>query len=178
MNQEKTLNSIGHWKKLDSNNTVRGGTCLTAMKVIFLQNIKGVGQIGDVKDVNDGYGRNYLLPRKLAKQATPQGLKEAELLREKREVIMKEQSNKAKEVAEKLKDITLEMSEKTNEKGKLFASVGKKEISHKLKEKTGVQVEDDMIQMDDHIKTIGEHTVQLELAPEVSVSLKIVVSEA
>lgn len=72
------------------------------MKVIILQNIKGIGQIGDVKEVSDGYGRNYLLPRKLAKPATDKTLKEAELLRSKREVLMKEQADKAKEIAEKL----------------------------------------------------------------------------
>jgi large subunit ribosomal protein L9 len=148
------------------------------MKVIILQNIKGVGQIGDVKDVSDGYGRNYLLPRKLAKPATATALKDAETLREKREVIMKEQAEKAQQVAEKLKDVTLELSEKTNEKGKLFASVGKKEISHKLKEKTGVHLEDEMIQLDEHIKTTGEHIVQLELAPEVLVSVKVIINEA
>lgn len=148
------------------------------MKVILLQNIKGVGQIGDVKDVSDGYGRNYLLPRKLAHPATPDAMKHAEELRSRREVIMKEQEGKAREVADKLKDVTLELSEKTNEKGKLFASVGKKEIVHKLKEKTGVHLEDDMIQLDEHIKTVGEHTVQLELAPEVIVPLKLVITEA
>jgi large subunit ribosomal protein L9 len=148
------------------------------MRVILLQNIKGVGQIGDVKDVNDGYGRNYLLPRSLAKSASPDALKQAEELRSKREIIMKEQENKAREVAEKIKDVTLELSEKTNEKGKLFAAVGKKEIAHKLKEKTGVHVEEDMLQLDEHIKTIGEHTVQLELAPQVIVPLKIVITEA
>jgi len=148
------------------------------MKVILLQNIKSVGQIGDVKDVNDGYGRNYLLPHKLAKAATPEAMKEAEQLRAKREFIMKEQAEKAHEVADKLKDVTLELSEKTNEKGKLFAAVGKKEISHKLKEKTGVQLEDEMIQLDSHIKTVGDHVVQLELAPDVIVSIKVIVREA
>jgi len=148
------------------------------MRVILLQNIKGVGQIGDVKEVSDGYGRNFLLPRKFAKPATPDALKEAEQLRARREVILKEQAEKAQEVADKLKDVTLELSEKTNEKGKLFAAVGKKEISHKLKEKTGIHLEEDMIQLDEHIKTVGEHVVQLELAPEVQVGLKLVVKEA
>lgn len=148
------------------------------MKVILLQNIKGIGQIGDVKDVSDGYGRNYLMPRKLAKVATPDTLKEAEKLRANRELIMKEEKEKAQQVADKLKDVSLELSEKTNEKGKLFAQVGKKEIAAKLKEKTGVQLEDDMIQMDEHIKTTGEHSVQLELAPDVSVSIKVIVNEA
>ncbi|MEK7589542.1 MAG: 50S ribosomal protein L9 [Patescibacteria group bacterium] len=148
------------------------------MRVILLQNIKGVGQIGDVKDVNDGYGRNFLLARNLAKPATTTALKQAEELRSKREVIMKEQKNKAREVADRIKDVTLELKEKTNEKGKLFAAVGKKEISHKFKEKTGVHLEDDMIQLDEHIKTVGEHTVQLELAPEVIVPLKIIITEA
>ncbi len=148
------------------------------MRVILLQNIKGVGQIGDVKDVHDGYGRNFLLPRKLAAAATATALKHAEELRSKREVIMKEQESKAREVAEKIKDVTLELSEKTNEKGKLFAAVGKKEISQKFKEKTGVHLEDDMIQLSEHIKTVGEHTVQLELAPGIVVPLKITITEA
>jgi len=148
------------------------------MKVILLQNIKGVGQIGDVKDVHDGYAKNFLFPKNLAKSATPSALKEAETLRERREVIMKEEADKAQQVADKLRDMTLELSEKTNEKGKLFAAVGKKEIIQNIKEKTGVQLEDSMIQLDEHIKTVGEHEVHLELAPTVTVALKIVVKEA
>jgi len=144
------------------------------MRVIFLQNIKGVGQIGDVKEVSDGYGRNYLLPRKLAKQATSVSLKEAELLKKKLAQTLELEHTQAAEMGEKLKDTVLELTEKASASGTLFAAVGRKEIIGKLKETTGYEVGEDAVRIPEHaIKTTGEHTVELQLASEVTVPLMV-----
>src|SRR3989344_1287881 len=101
------------------------------MKVILLQNIKGIGRMGDIKDVSDGYGRNFLLAKKLGKLANEGTIKEAEVLKKKAEVETKVAQDKAKEVAEKVKDVALEFTKKSSKTGKLFASLGKEEIAQK-----------------------------------------------
>lgn len=146
------------------------------MKVILLQNIKGIGQIGDIKDVNDGYGRNFLLPRKMAKTATAQSIKESEVLKKKLKEILELEHKKALEIADKLKDVTLEVTEKANASGKLFAAVGRKEIAAKLKQVSGYDVAEDSIVIQEHaIKTTGEHTVVLELTQDVKPEIKVIV---
>src|SRR3989338_6925644 len=99
------------------------------MKVILLQNIKGVGRVGDVKNVADGYGRNYLLANKLAKIATEHTIKETEGLKRRGETELKIANEKAKEVAEKAKGLVLEFTKKSSKTGTLFASLTKEEIA-------------------------------------------------
>lgn len=148
------------------------------MQVILLQNIKGLGRIGEVKNVSDGYGRNYLLARKLAKIATDGTVKEAEALRKKGEIEEKANLEKAKEVAAKAKDVTIEFTKKSSKTGKLFASVTKDEIAQELSKAIGTKVESDAINLKEHgehIKQEGEHMIEAELAPEVKIELKVVV---
>lgn len=144
------------------------------MKVIFLKNVRGVGQIGDVKEIADGYARNYLLPHNLAKAASTNSVKEVENLKKKLSEQVKIEETRAKEVAEKLKDVVLELSERANASGKLFAAVGRKEIAEALKKSTGYEVTEDAIHIQEHaIKTVGEHEVEIKLTNEVSVSIKV-----
>ncbi len=144
------------------------------MKVIFLQNIKGVGQIGDVKEVSDGYGRNYLIPQKLAKQATSVSLKEAELLKKKLAQTLELEHAQAAEIGKRIKDTVLELTEKASASGTLFAAVGRKEIIQKLKEVSGYEVGEDTVHIPEHaLKTTGEHAVELRLASELTVPLII-----
>ncbi len=146
------------------------------MRVILLHNIKGVGQIGDIRDVSDGYGRNFLLPRKLARAAIGNALKEAEQLKKKLKEIRELESKQALAIAEKLKGTVLELREKANPAGKLFAAVTRKEIAEKLKAATGYEVGDESVKIKEHsIKTVGEHSVELELTPDVTVLLHVVV---
>ncbi|MEK7076454.1 MAG: 50S ribosomal protein L9, partial [Patescibacteria group bacterium] len=91
------------------------------MKVILLENIKGFGQIGDVKNVSDGYGKNFLLPRKIAKAANKNSMKEVELLKAKRVIIIESEKKNALEAVEKLKDVVIEFTKKATKTGKLFA---------------------------------------------------------
>lgn len=148
------------------------------MKVILLQNIKGVGRIGDVKNVADGYGRNYLLANKLAKIATEGTIKEVEFLKKKGEVEEKIAVEKAKEVAEKAKDIVLEFTKKSSKTGKLFASLTKEEVAESLSKAIGGKVEADSIDFKEHgehIKQEGEHMITVELSSGIKIELRIVV---
>ena len=148
------------------------------MKVILLQNIKGVGKVGDVKNVADGYGRNYLLANKLAKIATETTIRETEGLKKRNEAEMKVAHEKAREIAEKTKDLVLEFTKKASKTGKLFASLTKEEIAQELSKAIGAKVESDMIDLKEHgehIKQQGEHMVEVELAPEIKIEFKVIV---
>ncbi|MDP3793017.1 MAG: 50S ribosomal protein L9 [bacterium] len=155
------------------------------MKVILLENIKGVGRMGDIKNVADGYGRNFLIAKGLAKVATEGTVKEAELLKKKAEAGEKIAHEKTKEVAEKAKDVVLEFTKKASKTGKLFASVTKEEIAEELSKAVGGKIEADMINLNpsagsgqvhgEYIKQEGEHMIEVELAPGIKVELKVVV---
>src|SRR3989344_5167789 len=140
------------------------------MKVIILQNIKGIGQIGDVKSVSDGYARNFLFPKKLAKLATDTALKEVDSLKKKREAIQGLEKENANKLAEQLKDVVLEFTRKATKTGKLFSSVTKENIAETLSKQVGFKIEPDSVNLDeheDHIKQLGEHLVKVKLAPDV-----------
>ncbi len=145
------------------------------MKVILLQNIKGFGQIGDVKSVSDGYARNFLLPRKMAKSATDGSMKEVESLKAKRVIMVETEKKEALEVVEKLKDLVIELTRKASKAGKLFAGIDKDDLIKEIKKASGVQLQEEMIGHDEPIKHIGEHMVDLNLSPEVKTQIKIIV---
>ncbi len=145
------------------------------MKVILLDNIKGIGHIGDIKDVADGYARNFLFTRRLAKIADAGAQKEAVALQAKRTILLAQEKQRAQEAADKLKDITIELSGKASETGTLFGAITKREIIKKTKELTGVELDADMLHLPEHLKTLGEHVVTLKLADDISVPLKVVI---
>ena len=143
------------------------------MKVILLNNIRGVGQVGDIKTVTDGYARNFLFPHKLAKLANAANEKESETLKQKRVIFLEKERKMAQEAADRLKDRTFEFSEKAGETGTLFAAVSRKDIIRKIRDVTGIELTDDMVSLPEHLKTIGEHKVDLKLSSEVSMSVNI-----
>ena len=143
-----------------------------------MQNIKGVGKAGDVKNVADGYGRNYLLANRLAKVANDGTMREVEFLKKKVEAQEKIALEKAKEVAEKAKDIVLEFTKKSSETGTLFASLTKEEVAEELSKAIGAKIEPDSIgfkEHGEHIKQEGEHIVEVELAQDIKIEIKVVV---
>jgi large subunit ribosomal protein L9 len=145
------------------------------MKVILLDNIKGVGQIGDIKNVKDGYGRNFLLPRGLAKLATKGAEKEIETLKKKRVVLLEKEQKQVTEAVEKLKDAVLEISAPASETGTLFAAVGRKDLVKQIKETCGVILNLETVQLQEPLKEVGEHTVDLKLNKETTVQIKVVI---
>lgn len=132
------------------------------MKVILLSDVLELGKKNDVKDVKDGFGRNFLLARKLAVIATPSALKQLETKKKKEEEQKAKKKETIKLIFEKIKNQEFEIKEKANEKGELFGSIGKERILLALKEK-GFDVEEKFIQFDKPLKSIGIHKINLEL---------------
>ena len=145
------------------------------MKVILLQNIKGFGQIGDVKNVSDGYGRNFLLPKGMVKLATPNSLKEVDNLKKKLSAMQDVEKETAVKVAEQLKDLTVEIIRKATKTGKLFAGIDKKSLVKEIKRAWGIELTEEMIGHEEPIKHVGEHLVDLNLSPEVKTQIKVIV---
>lgn len=145
------------------------------MKVILLQNIKGLGQIGDAKNVSDGYARNFLLPRDLARAASQDALKQAETLKKKQAVLLSEQKKEALKMAEKLEGMEIKMSADASGEGHLYGSIGPKQIVQELK-RHKLNLSEDQVELDKHIKTIGEHEIVLKLHPEVRTKIKVLVN--
>lgn len=145
------------------------------MKVILLDNIKGFGQIGDVKNVSDGYARNFLFPRKAAKAATPENLKEVDSLKNKLSAMQELDKKRAAELAESMKDLSIEFTRKATKTGKLFAAIDPADIVKKIKETSGAYITEDMVKSEEPIKKIGEHSIELELTQDIKVPVKVMV---
>ena len=126
------------------------------MKIILTENIKGLGQIGEVKEVKNGYAVNFLVPRRLAILATAENLKKAESLKQERERRVMEEIEKMKHVSEKIKDLRLVMETKADEKGHLYIGINPKKVAEVLKER-GIAVEPEFILINEPIKKIGVH---------------------
>lgn len=149
------------------------------MKVILLQNIKGLGRIGDIKNVSDGYARNFLFAKNLAKVATAGSVKEAEELQKRREVANVADLETAKKAAGTMTGFVVEFSKKASTNGTLFSSVTKQEISHELSKKSGLKITPDMLTLDEsgeHIKHTGEHKTIIEFTPEIKTEVTVKVS--
>jgi len=146
------------------------------MKVILLQNVPKLGQKGDIKNVNDGHVRNYLLPRKLVKIATNQTV--AALENEKKKSNEKEQAlhNKVHGILSQINGKSVEIKEKANEKGHLFAQVHVKEIADAIGD-LGFEISEDWIDLEDSIKETGEHKINLEAYGEKARLSLIIVGE-
>lgn len=142
------------------------------MRVIFLENIKNVAQIGDIKNVADGYARNFLLPRNLAKQATAQSEKEAEMLKQKHAATAQARKERAESLAKSLGGFTLETVVEANEEGHLYGSISAEDISTLLK-RNKFDISEDEVNLAEPLKAIGEYDIELELHPEVKTSLKL-----
>ncbi len=146
------------------------------MKLILLEDVKGVGKKGDVVNKNDGYALNFLIPKKLAVEATKSNINDLELKKKADERRKKEEYEEAKELGEKLKDKIVKVSVKAGENGKVFGSVTNKEISAALLQQTGIDIDKKKITFNDPIKMVGRRTVKVKLHPKVTVELTVEIS--
>ena len=147
------------------------------MKVILLQDIKGVGKKDQIINANDGYAKNFLFPRKLAVEAEGNNLKMLDNQKKAEAAQAQAVLEQAQELGEKIKKITVKIPVKLGENGKLFGAVTNKEIAAALKEQSGLEIDKKKISAES-IKTLGEKTVTVKLHPKVSVDLKVVVEQA
>ena len=147
------------------------------MKVIFLQDVKGQGKKGETKEVSEGYGRNYLLPRKLAMEANRDNLN-ALALKEKAKRAQEERERAlAQENAKKLKDIIVTVRAKAGSAGRLFGSVTSQEIADALKAQHGIELEKNRIVQDEPIKAFGSYEVKCKFGFGIDGVLHLLVIE-
>ena len=147
------------------------------MEVILLQDVKALGKKGQIVKVNDGYARNFILPKKLGLEANSKNLKDLKLQKANEEKVAAEHLAAAKELAAELKDKEIVLSLKLGEGGKTFGSISSKEIAEAAKEQLGYDIDKKKIQLKESIKSLGVHNVVLKLHPKVTAELKVKVTE-
>lgn len=148
------------------------------MKVILLEDVKSLGKEGQVVNVNDGYARNFILPKKLGIEATGKNINDLKLKKANDAKLAQEVLDAAKKLKEELEAGEIKLSIKTGESGKAFGSISAKEIAEAAKDQLGYDVDKKKVQLKDVIKTLGTHTVPVKLHPQVVAELKVSVSEA
>ncbi|GGI95171.1 50S ribosomal protein L9 [Alicyclobacillus cellulosilyticus] len=144
------------------------------MKVILLADVKGQGKAGEIKEVSEGYARNYLFPRKLAVEATPGQLQQLKAQQEAKARREAQELAHAKALAEKLSQIKVSIPAHAGEGGRLFGAVTSKHISEALA-RMGIQVDKRKIHLEEPIKALGGYHVQVRLHPEVTADLTVFV---
>lgn len=147
------------------------------MKVIFLQDVKGKGKKGEIKNVADGYAHNFLFKKNLAIEATPANLKALEAQKKKEAELAKQELENAKKLKEVLENTTVELKAKAGEGGRLFGSVTSKQIAEKLNKTHKIKLDKRKIELDDAIRSLGYTNVPVKLHPDVTAVLKVHVSE-
>lgn len=148
------------------------------MKVILLEDVKSLGKKGDIVNINDGYARNYVLPKKLGLEANSKNLNDLKLKQANDAKIAQEQLDAAKALAAKIEEGKVVLSIKIGEGGRTFGSVSSKEIAAAVKEQMGYDIDKKKIQLKDAMKTLGTHIVTVKLHPKVTAELKVSVTEA
>ena len=143
------------------------------MKVILLDNIKGVGKKDEVINAADGYARNFLLPRKLAVEANAENMSKLNNKKEAASYKKDVERQAAEELAKKLKGIMLKVKVKAGENGKIFGGVTAKEISDNLKSQYEFDIDKKKIELKETIKTLGEFNVPIKLFEGVVANLKV-----
>ena len=147
------------------------------MKVILQQDVRGQGKKGQMIEVSDGYGRNYLLPRKLAIEATADNINTMKTKEKARQAQIEREKEEARENAKRLSGCTVKIKAKAGAGGKLFGAVTAKEISEALSAQYGVNIEKNKFVISEAIKSFGEFDVKCKLGYEISGSFKVIVSE-
>ncbi len=146
------------------------------MKIILLQDFKKIGKKGDIKEVSDGFARNFLFPKKIAEMATGAAIKKVENIKHKQ--VQEEQADleKIQQLAEQLegKEIIIQAKEK---EGKLFGSIHAKDVAKELK-KENLTVPEKCIALNDPIKEIGEYDVKIELEHGIETAVRVIIEKA
>lgn len=142
------------------------------MKVVLLKKVPKIGEEGDAVDVADGYALNFLLPQKLAEKANPANLARAEKIRSERVAKREEILKDAKKFADKLTGITLKFKRKVA-KNKLFGGVSEKDIVEALAQEAKMTVDRKQVKMAHHLKELGAHEVEVHLAENFNVKVKV-----
>ena len=147
------------------------------MKVILLQDVKGKGKKGQMIEVSDGYARNYMLPRKLATEATPDAVNTMRMNDKANQERIAREKAEAMGTAGKLREMTVTVAAKGGGAGRLFGSVTNQEIADALA-KTGIKLDKRKIVLNETIKTVGTYTATCKLGYEITAPLTVKIEEA
>jgi len=147
------------------------------MKVIFLQDVKGKGKKGEVKNVADGYAQNYLIKNGLAIEATSANLKALEAKKKAEAKQAEKELEEAKKLKEKLEKTTIEILAKSGEGGRLFGSITSKQIAEELQKKHQIKIDKRKIELEEPIRALGFTKVPVKLHSEVTATLTVSVKE-
>ena len=147
------------------------------MEVILLQDVKSLGKKGDLVKVNEGYGRNYILPKKLGIEATSKNMNDLKLQKANQVKVAKEELEAAKAFAKDLEDKTVTVAVKSGEGGRIFGSISTKEIAKAAKDQLGMEIDKKKMNLDVPVKALGTYSVSVKLHKEVTGKLTVKVIE-
>jgi large subunit ribosomal protein L9 len=147
------------------------------MKVILLQDIRGKGKKGQMIEASDGYARNFLLPRKMAVEATADNVNTMKMNDKAKAEQQAREKAQAQEFAQQLKDITVEIPAKAGSGGRLFGSITSAEVSEALKKQFGIAIDKKKIVQDEPIRSFGTFTLKAKLGYEIVATITVHVSE-
>ena len=147
------------------------------MKVIFLEDVKGKGSKGEVKQVSVGYAQNYLLKNNLAIEATPGNLSKLKGQQKRVEKNAAEELEEAVKLKEQIEKVTVEMTAKSGEDGRLFGSITSKQIADELNKKEGIKVDRRRMELPEAIRALGYTNIPIRIHLEVTATLKVHVIE-
>lgn len=148
------------------------------MKIILLEDVKSLGKKGDVVNVNDGYARNFIFPKKLGMEANSKNMNDLKLQKANQSKLAQESLERAQAFAMELENLTVTVTMKAGEGGKPFGSISSKEIAQSYQEQHRVEIDKKKIQLPEPIKSFGVHEVDVKLHPQVVGKLKVKVQEA
>ena len=148
------------------------------MKVILLQDVKGKGKKGQMLEVSDGYARNFMLPKKLAIEATADAINTMRMNDKATQERIAKEKAEALALSKQLREMTIVVTAKGGGAGRLFGSVTNQEIADALKAKSGITIDKRKIVMSDPIKSVGTYTVTCKLGYEISAPLTVKIEEA
>lgn len=148
------------------------------MKVILLQDVKGKGKKGQLLEVSDGYARNFMLPRKIAIEATPDAVNTMKMNDKATQERIAREKAEAMEISKTLRGLNVVVKAKGGGAGRLFGSITNQEIADSLKAQSGIELDKRKIVISDTIKTVGTYTVTCKLGYEITAPLTVKIEEA
>lgn len=148
------------------------------MDIVLLEDVKALGKKGEVVKVNNGYARNFILPKKLGVEATAKNLNDLKLQKANAQKIEEQKLAEAKDLAEKLSKASVTVSMKAGEGGKAFGSVSSKEISKAITDQLKMDIDKKKFQISEPLKTFGTHEVAIKLHKDVTAKLSVKIVEA
>ena len=143
------------------------------MEIILLQDVKSLGKKGEIVNVNDGYARNFILPKKLGLEATSKNLNDLKLQKQNDEKVAQEKLDAAKALAEEIKEKSITVKIQAGVEGKVFGSISSKEIATEAKKQLNMDIDKKKIVIPDAIKSLGTYNVNIKLHKDVTATLTV-----